>query len=187
MEVLDLYIEALIFAANEPVSIEAIQNCLQSNLKVQFDKRFVQEKIDEIILKYKNGNYAFEVISLVGGYQFASKADFHPIISTLLRQQSKKKLSKTALETLAVVAYKQPVTKAEIEKIRGVSCDYSIHKLLDKELISIKGRSSEPGRPLLYITSKKFMQHFGLNTLDDLPKLKEFQPTENEIGNRTDI
>ncbi len=100
----------------------------------------------------------------------------------LVQQKSNKKLSKAALETLSVIAYKQPITKVEIESIRGVNCDYAVRKLLEKELVTIKGRSKDVGRPLIYGTSDKFMQHFGLNSLKDLPKLKEFKQEENQIG-----
>jgi segregation and condensation protein B len=100
----------------------------------------------------------------------------------LLKHKSNKKLSRSALETLAVIAYQQPVSKGEVEKIRGVNCDYAVQKLLEKELIQIKGRSKDPGRPLLYGTSDKFMEHFGLPALQDLPKLKEFLPEDNQIG-----
>ena len=91
-------------------------------------------------------------------------------------------MSQAALETLSIVAYKQPISKTEIEQIRGVSCDYAIQKLLEKELVAILGRSESPGRPLLYGTSERFMDYFGIKSLKDLPKLKDFKEVENEIG-----
>jgi len=104
-----------------------------------------------------------------------------------LRQTTKKRLSQAALETLSIIAYKQPVSKNELEQIRGVSCDYSIQKLLEKELIEIAGRSEAPGRPLLYRSSQKFMDYFGLKSLRDLPKTKDFKEPESEIGEPTAI
>ena len=100
----------------------------------------------------------------------------------LFHQKSKKKLSRSALETLAIIAYQQPVSKSEMERVRGVSCDYAVQKLLEKELIEIKGRSTDPGRPLLYGVSSKFMEHFGLASMKELPKLKEFKLPDNAIG-----
>ena len=99
-----------------------------------------------------------------------------------LRQTTRKRLSRSALETLSIVAYKQPVSKPELEKIRGVSCDYAIQKLLEKELVMIVGRSDGPGKPLLYATSAKFMDYFGLKSIEDLPQPKEFQEPDNTIG-----
>ena len=99
-----------------------------------------------------------------------------------LRQATKKRLSQAAMETMAIVAYKQPVSKSELEEIRGVSCDYAIQKLLEKELVIISGRSEGPGRPLLYGTSDKFMDYMGINSLNDLPKPKDFKEAENSIG-----
>ncbi|HEY1164466.1 MAG TPA: SMC-Scp complex subunit ScpB [Chitinophaga sp.] len=118
--------------------------------------------------------YAFEVRESGGGYQFLTKKDYYQTVAQLNGEKFLKRLSTAALETLAIIAYKQPISKGEIEHIRGVSSDYSIQKLLEKELIVISGRSEElPGKPLLYTTSKAFMDYFGLNSPADLPKLKE--------------
>jgi segregation and condensation protein B len=117
-----------------------------------------------------------------------TKKDYHDTIGTLLKQKTKKRLTKAALETLAIVAYRQPMTKVEVEQIRGVNSDYSIQKLLEKELVTIVGRSEKPGRPLLYATSPKFMDYFGIQSLKDLPRVKDFQEEEvNEIGEPQDI
>ena len=149
--------------------------------KVTLDQ--VQTAIDGIIEKYSTDFYPFLVKESGGGYQFLTKKDFHKTVAQLNGEKFLKRLSTAALETLAIIAYKQPITKSEIEAIRGVNCDYSIQKLLEKELIMITGRNENmPGKPLLYVTSKSFMDYFGLNTADDLPKLKEIfsdivQPT----------
>ncbi len=104
------------------------------------------------------------------------------LLNQLIIHKEKKKLSTAAMETLAIIAYKQPITKSEIELIRGVNCDYSIQKLLEKDLISINGRSSGPGKPILYETSQSFMDHFGLKNQKDLPQLKDIQSLENSIN-----
>ncbi len=182
MEQIDQYIEALIFSSEVPIQTEEISKCLESAFSTTFQKAYVETAILRLQMKYKSDAYAFEIVHLANGYQFLTKSNYYDIVGILLKQKSKKKLSKSALETLSIIAYQQPVTKGEIERIRGVSCDYAIQKLLEKELIQIKGRSTDPGRPLLYATSDKFMEHFGLGSIKELPKLKEFQPNENEIG-----
>jgi len=111
-----------------------------------------------------------------------TKSAYHHIAGHYLKQLTKRRLSKVALETLSIIAYKQPVSRAEIEQIRGVNADYAIDKLLEKELIEIAGRSSGPGKPLLYTTSGKFMDYFGLRSMEDLPQLKEFIAASEEIG-----
>ena len=102
----------------------------------------------------------------------------------MLKQQSQKRLSTAQLETLSIIAYKQPISKSEMEQIRGVNCDYSVHKLLEKELIIITGKSTGLGRPLLYGTSQKFMDYFGINDIKDLPQPKDFSQESNEIGDQ---
>lgn len=132
--------------------------------------------------KYKGEEYPFEVIKSGGGFQFLTKPAYQASIGILLKQQSKRRLSASALETLSIIAYKQPVTKSEIEQIRGVNCDYTVQKLLEKELVEIKGKSEGVGRPILYGTSDKFMDYFGINDLKELPTPKDFATNENEIG-----
>jgi segregation and condensation protein B len=103
-------------------------------------------------------------------------------VAIVWKQKVKKRLSPSALETLSIIAYKQPVTRPDIEKIRGVNCDYAIQKLLEKELITLAGKSKLPGRPVLYTTSKKFMDYFGINSMDELPELREIVAEENSVG-----
>lgn len=182
MEQIDQYIEALIFSSEVPISVGEIRECLESVFNTTFQNEYVETAILRLQMKYKTDGYAFEVVHLANGYQFLTKGTYYDIVGVLLKQKSKKKLSKSALETLSIIAYQQPVTKGEVERIRGVGCDYAIQKLLEKELIQIKGRSPDPGRPLLYATSEKFMEHFGLGSIKDLPKLKEFESGDNEIG-----
>jgi segregation and condensation protein B len=134
----------------------------------------IQTAIDGIVEKYQSEFYPFEMRESGGGWQFLTKKDYHKTVAQLNGEKFLKRLSTAALETLAIIAYKQPITKADIESIRGVNSDYSIQKLLEKELIVITGRNEEmPGKPLVYATSKSFMDYFGINSPQDLPKLKE--------------
>ncbi len=176
------HIEALVFSADQPITFKEIKICLEDSVVGPINKKDIEDALVVLIEKYQADDYAFEVVAIAGGYQFLTKGAYHDIIGTLLKLKTKKKLSRAALETLSIIAYKQPMTKTEIELIRGVNSDYSVQKLLEKELVTITGRSDKPGRPLLYATSPKFMDYFGLASLKDLPKLKEFKVTDNEIG-----
>src|SRR5450631_1531432 len=171
------HIEALIFASDKPLNLLEITELINHAFRFMDEKltlEQVQEAIDSIVLKYTSDVYPFEIKESGGGLQFLTKKDFHKTIAQLNGEKFLKRLSNAALETLAIVAYKQPITKGEIESIRGVSSDYSIQKLLEKELIVITGRNEDmPGKPLIYTTSKSFMDYFGINSPADLPKLKE--------------
>lgn len=138
--------------------------------------------LEKLEAKYESDDFPFRIYKSGGGYQFLTKPAYQASIGILLKQKSKKRLSVSALETLAIVAYKQPISKSGVEQIRGVNCDYTIHKLLEKELIEIKGKSEAVGRPILYGTSEKFMDYFGINSLKDLPLPKDFKVEDNEIG-----
>lgn len=142
----------------------------------------IAEALENILKRFEDDSYAFQVFHTGGGYQFLTKPSYQASIGILLKQQSKKRLSNAALETLSIIAYKQPITKAQIEQIRGVNCDYSIQRLLDKELLEIRGKSDTVGRPLIYGTTQNFMDYFGINDLNDLPTLKDFAENENQIG-----
>ena len=144
------------------------------------------EAIGHIRAQFQHDDFAFELIEIAGGYQFLTKGAYHNTVAVHLKQTTKKRLSQAAIETLAIVAYKQPVSKSELEEIRGVNCDYALQKLLEKELVMITGRSEGPGRPLLYGTSEKFMDYMGINSLQDLPKLKDFKEVENTVGQITE-
>jgi segregation and condensation protein B len=134
----------------------------------------IEAALEGIVEKYNSEFYPFEVRESGGGWQFLTKKDFHKTIAQLNGEKFLKRLSTAALETLAIIAYKQPITKGEIEAIRGVNSDYSVQKLLEKELIVISGRNEKlPGHPLVYSTSKTFMDYFGINSPEDLPKIKE--------------
>ena len=171
------HIEVLIFASEKqltsPDIVELINNTF-GFLEERISTDQVDAAVNGIKEKYDSEFYPFEVRESGGGWQFLTKKDYHQTIAQLNGDKFLKRLSNAALETLAIIAYKQPITKGEIESIRGVNTDYSIQKLLEKELILISGRSENmPGKPLLYVTSKTFMDYFGINSPEDLPKIKE--------------
>jgi segregation and condensation protein B len=179
MDISDLipHIEALIFASDKPLTSMEMTELLNNAFGFMEDKLTLDQVtsgIEGIVEKYKAEFYPFEVRESGGGWQFLSKKEYHKTIAQLNGEKFLKRLSTAALETLAIIAYKQPITKGEIESIRGVNSDYSIQKLLEKELIVIIGRNEEmPGKPLIYSTSKTFMDYFGINQTADLPRLRE--------------
>lgn len=182
MDFLGNHIEALIFCAPKAIKTEEIQSCLSEMFEVEVPLEDIEKGLEAISEKYASDDYPFEVVKSGGGYQFLTKPAYKASIGILLKQQSKRRLSASAMETLSIIAYKQPVTKSEVEQIRGVNCDYSVQKLLEKELLEIKGKSDAVGRPLLYGTSDKFMDYFGINDLKELPTPKDFATADNEIG-----
>jgi segregation and condensation protein B len=171
------HIEALVFASDKPLTSMEITELINNAFGFMEEKltlEQIQTALDGIIEKYASEFYPFEVRESGGGWQFLTKKDYHKTVAQLNGDKFLKRLSSAALETLSIIAYKQPITKGEIESIRGVSSDYSIQKLLEKELIVISGRNENMvGKPLIYTTSKTFMDYFGINTAEDLPKLKE--------------
>ena len=182
----EVFTEALIFASEKSISTEEIWQVLTDLNEESLSLLEIEAMIERIRQKYLELNLAIELVSLNGGFQFLTRKQFYPVINQLQIQRSKKKLSQAALETLSIVAYKQPVTKLEIEQIRGVNCDYTVQKLLEKELISITGKSDTVGKPLLYGTSGVFMDYFGINSKNDLPQVSELVVQENTIGEQTE-
>lgn len=187
MDKLALHIESLIFSGNPSISFDEIKQALEECLNIIVSDDLVAIEIGNLMEKYASDDYSFEIMEIGGGFRFMTKGAFHHVIGTHLRQNTHKKLSKSALESLAIIAYKQPVTKSEIEAIRGVNSDYTIQKLLEKDLVEISGRSDGPGRPLLYKTSDKFTDYFGLKSIEDLPKPKDIEPVEHQIGEQAPI
>lgn len=185
MEKLEQYIEALIFSSDQSVGIADIRAVTEQAFAIQISDDDIQNSISSIRSKYASDAFAINLEELNGGYQFLTKKTYHTIVNQLQLYRAKKRLSQAALETLAIIAYRQPITKLEVEQIRGVNCDYTIQKLLEKELISIAGKSDTIGKPLLYATSPLFMDYFGINTTADLPQLKDLASETNEIGNQT--
>ncbi len=182
MDQLSLTIEALVFSSVNPLSLLEIQQILDETFEVKYETREIERALNELIEKYNTHEFAIELTEISGGFTFMSKPLFYNAIAVMVKQTERKKLSKAAIETLSIIAYKQPVTKSEIEGIRGVNCDYAIQKLLERDLIDITGRTDGPGRPLIFKTSKFFMDYFGLKSVRDLPQLKEVLVPENSIG-----
>ncbi|KXX68830.1 SMC-Scp complex subunit ScpB [Flammeovirga sp. SJP92] len=185
MERIDIAIESLIFVSNEPVSVDEILTTLQETFEEEeISKEVIIENIERLIKKYKRKDYSFEVIKSGEGYSFLTKKETSQVVNTFLKNRSKKRLSRSALETLSIIAYKQPITKGEIEKIRGVGSDYAMKKLLNRGLVKMKGKSEAIGRPMLYGTTDQFLEYFGITTLRDLPSPKEF--SEEDLGDGPD-
>ena len=171
------HIEALVFASDKPLSFSELTELLNNALAFIEDRATaeqVETAIEGIREKYNSEFYSFELIEVGGGWQFLTKKEYHKTVAQLNGDKFLKRLSVASLETLAIIAYKQPITKSEIEAIRGVNCDYAVQKLLEKDLVIIAGRNEEAvGKPLIYTTSKSFMDYFGINSPEDLPKISE--------------
>ncbi|HWL00006.1 MAG TPA: SMC-Scp complex subunit ScpB [Parapedobacter sp.] len=185
-EQLTRQVEALIYASEMGIGIAEIRQVLGVLYETEIAEEKIIEALNEIRDRYLLDEQILELRSINNGYQFLTKPVYYHTINQLQAHRSKKKLSPAALETLAIIAYRQPITKLEIEQIRGVNCDYSVHRLLEKELIKIAGKADTLGRPILYATSDLFMDHFGIATTADLPKLKEIVREENTIGETGD-
>jgi segregation and condensation protein B len=161
--------EALIFVADEPITAKTIADV------VKVDREAVEKVIAALIAEYDEGNGGLQLREIAGGWQIATRAEFHEHVRAYLKSKPSAKLSLASLETLAVIAYKQPVTVPEILEIRGVQSPSAIKTLLDKRLIVAKGRKETVGRPMMYGTSKEFLIQFGLKDLTELPSIEDFQ------------
>jgi len=170
-------IEALIFSSDEPLSESEIIRTIKGidGEDAEINSQIVSDIINELNNEYSNSGRSIRIVNVAGGFLFATKEEYSKYIGFLSSEKSKRRLSQAALETLAIIAYKQPITKPEIESIRGVNSDYVIASLLDKNLITISGRAETIGRPLLYSTTKEFLIYFGLNDIKDLPKPREIE------------
>jgi segregation and condensation protein B len=162
-------IEAVLFASDEPLSEARLADIVETHV------RQIRRHIKSLNDRYKANNNAFRIEQIAGGYQMLTLDVFNPWLKKLLRVRSDSKLSPAALETLAIIAYKQPVMRADIEAIRGVASGEVIRTLMYKGLAKIVGRAEVLGRPMLYGTTKKFLEVFGLNSLKDLPKIEELK------------
>lgn len=183
MDNLSLYIQSLIFASQEPISIREISEAISRYTQSEVEEEDIEAILLDIETQIReDANQFLELVELNGGYIFMTKPSFSALIQAHLKNTHNKKLTKAAMETLAVIAYKQPVSKPEVEKIRGVSCDYTIQKLLEKDYVAILGRADVAGKPILYGTSQKFMDHFGLKSIKDLPKLRDLSREVDQIG-----
>jgi segregation and condensation protein B len=170
-------IEALIFASDEPITQQLILNAIQEidGDDVNLTVAEIDQSVEELNNKYISQELSFKIIKIASGYLFATNPEYGKYVGYLSTEKSKRRLSQAALETLAIIAYKQPVTKPELESIRGVNSEYMISTLLEKNLITISGRSETVGRPLLYSTTDEFLKYFGLNQITDLPKPREIE------------
>lgn len=187
MDFLQNHIEALIFCSPSPIRLADIKACLSEMFNADVPEEDIVGAIQRLEEKYQGEDYSFQLFKAAGGYQFLTKPAYQASISILLKQQSKKRLSTSAMETLSIIAYKQPISKTEIENIRGVNCDYAVQKLLDKGLIEITGKAETIGRPMLYGTTNKFMEYFGISELSELPTPKEVSAEVNTIGENPDL
>jgi segregation and condensation protein B len=183
------HIEALVFASEKPLTRMELVELLNNALGFIEDRATAEQidaALDGIREKYSAEFYAFELREIGGGLQFLTKKEYYKTVALLNGDKFLKRLSTAALETLAIIAYKQPITKSEMEAIRGVNCDYAVQKLLEKDLVVISGRKEDAvGQPLIYSTSKSFMDYFGINSADDLPKISEVMM--EELVNATNV
>ena len=182
MDFLQNHIEALVFCSPTPTKIADIKTCLSEMFNADVPEEDITSALQRLEEKFQAEEYSFQLYKSGGGYQFLTKPAYQASIGIMLKQQSKKRLSTSAMETLSIIAYKQPISKTEVENIRGVNCDYAIQKLLDKGLIEIRGKAESIGRPMLYGTSPKFMEYFGINDINELPTPKDFTNEVNTIG-----
>jgi segregation and condensation protein B len=170
-------IESLIFASDEPIKAAEIVNAIKEidGNEIDINKKDIEETVNELNNKYSSSDASFQILKIADGFIFGTKTNHAKYVGYLSTEKSKRRLSSAALETLAIIAYKQPMTKPDLETIRGVNSDYILNNLLEKNLVTIKGRAETIGRPLLYVTTDEFLKYFGLNTISDLPKPREIE------------
>jgi len=163
-------IEALLFISNGPLSVDRLVQVIDG-----VDRATVCQLVEELRIRFNSNGGAVVLREIAGGFQLCTHPKYSPWIKRLSSARANSKLSRAALETLAIVAYKQPVTRAEIEAVRGVSCAGVLALLLEKRLLRVAGRQDVPGKPLLYRTTQEFLHHFGLRSLKDLPRISELK------------
>jgi segregation and condensation protein B len=161
-------LEAVLFATNHPLSLEAAAEALEAPVGE------IQGALEDLARGYESGGRGVRLAELAGGWQILTRPEFSSAVERMLVGRRRARLSRAGLETLAAVAYHQPMTKGEIDTIRGVDCSGALRTLLDRELVTVKGRSDKVGRPLLYVTTDAFLEYFGLRSLEDLPQLEDF-------------
>lgn len=169
-------IEALIFASDEPISGEKIRTIIIDNEEqIEINESTIADFVEKLNQRYDENGLSFRIEQLAGGYTFVTQSKYHYWLSVFQHENAYRKLSQSAIECLAIVAYRQPITKPEVDQIRGVDSGYIIRQLMEKALIEVGGRADGPGKPLLYKTTKHFLRHFGLNSVHDLPKPREIE------------
>jgi segregation and condensation protein B len=164
-------LEAVLFASDELITTARLKTILPGNP----DAREIAKMVERINRTLQKERHPFEIVDIGGGYQFKTVAYYHPWVRQIFQDKAAKRLSIQALECLSIIAYRQPLSKAEIEAIRGVLSDGAMKTLLEKRLITVVGRSEKAGKPLLYGTTQDFLKYFGLNKISDLPKIEEFE------------
>ena len=178
-------VEALIFASSDPISVESIQDIFQgfgeNGKPVRIETIQIVSAVEELNRQYEKNGAAYRISKAAGGFQFATLPQYAEWVGRLYEEKARRKLSQAALETLAIIAYKQPVSKPEVEAIRGVNADYVVRTLLERNLITLIGRAATVGRPLLYGTTKDFLKYFGINDLSELPKPREIDEILSEV------
>lgn len=170
-------IEALIFASDEALPVKTIRQAIGHDKLTDLD---IEQMIDELNQEYERAGRTFRIRHIAQGYRFLTEKQFHSTIQKLMQPKLQRRLSQAALETLAIIAYRQPISKAEIEAIRGANADYVIRMLLERNLIEVSGRGEGVGKPLLYGTTKEFLDYFNLGSLSDLPKPREIEELMRE-------
>jgi segregation and condensation protein B len=164
-------LEALLFSTHHPLTAGRLAELLELE-----STKPIRRAIKELNEQYITGDRSFRIEQVAGGFQMLTLPEFGEVLKTLHQKEVDAKLTKAALETLAIIAYKQPILRADIEAIRGVACGETIRSLMEKHLVKIAGRAEEPGRPILYGTTKRFLELFGLNSLKDLPQSEVMPP-----------
>ncbi len=165
-----LIIEAVIFAADGPVSVEQLARVVET-----FDTDTIMRLISELQQEYDANRRSFQIVEIANGFQICTRDEYAPWIKRFYTTELSSRLSVSALEALAIIAYRQPATRAEVEVVRGVNSDSVIHTLLERNLIQILGRKQAPGKPMIYGTTTEFLMHFGLRELSELPSIDEIE------------
>ena len=173
LEALDFAVEALVFASEVPLRPEDVARAVGDVTGADVAPAGVAASVERLNSEYDGTDRAFRILAYGGGYRMATVDAAAPFLRVLFANEDERRLSRSLLETLAVVAYRQPVTKPEVDHVRGVGSDYALRGLLEKDLVAIAGRSETVGRPLLYGTTERFLDQFGLGTLDELPRPRE--------------
>ncbi len=161
-------VEALLIASDVPLTPERLKECIDDGHRVD-----LAEAVEELNERYKANQHAFYIMPVGKGFQIVTVNKYENVVRNYINRNVRARLTYAALETLAVIAYKQPISKPEIERVRGVNCAAVLSTLLERELITVSGRSDAPGRPLLYVTTEEFLRYFGLATPADLPRTRE--------------
>ncbi|HEU4394829.1 MAG TPA: SMC-Scp complex subunit ScpB [Planctomycetota bacterium] len=164
-------LEALLFAADAPLPLDRLREAAGIE-----DARAARDLLDGLRAEYESGGRAFSLEEVAGGWQVLTRAAYAPWIARLHRRPERARLTQAALETLAVVAYRQPVLRTDVERVRGVACGDTLRALMERDLVRVAGRAEEPGSPLLYGTTPRFLAEFGLRGLKDLPTAKDLPP-----------